>query len=124
MAKKSGNGHKGNGSGRTDDLLAQILAELQGHTAELQGLTQIQRGQGRQLTEVVDRLGKLEEETHAGFAELRSELAKTNAGLADLRGEVHEGFAELGSKIVSAVERDRRLEERVAKLEARFPEGR
>lgn len=92
MAKKSGNGH-GNDA---DATLADVVAELH-------GIGQILRGHGRQLTEVVGRLTKLEVTTAEGFADLRGRF---------------------DNLLERASERDRRLEERVAKLEARLPETR
>ena len=123
MAKKSGNGNgHANGKDPVVTAIHELTAEVVGMRGELivtntrlESVEQVLRGHGRQL-----------EALHAGQAETNACLAKVEDGLADLRAEVHEGFAELGSKIVSAAERDRHLEEdvrelgeRVARLEAR-----
>lgn len=105
MAKRSGNGngHKGNGADPVvtaiHELTSRVVERLEALETGQRGIEQVLRGHGEQLKAL-------------------------HQGLSDLRGDVHEGFAELGSKIVSAVERDRRLEERVAKLEAPTPEPR
>jgi hypothetical protein len=52
MAKKRANGN-GNGHDRSEDLLEKILTELK-------GLTHIQTGHGKQLREVIQRLGHVE----------------------------------------------------------------
>jgi BMFP domain-containing protein YqiC len=67
-------------------------------------------------------------ETNAKLGKLETEV---RAGFADLRAEIHEGFADVGQKLDSAADRDRHLEDRVqqlgdrvARLEARNPEPR
>jgi hypothetical protein len=75
-----------------------VVAELRGLRADtntrVESVEQVLRGHSRELSEVVDRLGRVE------------------GGLTDLRGKVHEGFAELGEKIDSAADRDRPPESR------------
>ena len=117
MAKKSGNGHKGNGKDPVVTALHELTAEVRGMREELTGLR----------TDTNARFGSLEQVLRGHGRQLEA----LHEGLADLRGELHEGFIDLGSKIVSAVERDRRLEsdvrglgERVARIEARLPETR
>ncbi len=118
MAKKSGNGHS---NGKAADL-GDVVAELR-RLGEGLALLQVTTAEGFAKSNArLERLEEVSLDNRRGLREVREELA-------NVRGEVHEGFADLGQKIVSAAERDSRLEgyvralaERVARLEsARTP---
>ncbi len=102
MAKKNGNG-RGNGKDPVVTAIHELTSKVVERLAALEvgqkGIEQILRGHGRQL-----------EALHAGQAE-------TTARLGRLVGRFH-------NLLHRARARDRRLEERVAKLEAREPETR
>ncbi|MHB8420596.1 MAG: hypothetical protein ACYDCL_21185 [Myxococcales bacterium] len=110
MAKKNGNGHKGNGAEPVVTAIHELTDVVRELQAGQKGIEQILRGHGRQL-----------EALHAGQAETNARLDQTNARL-DRLGDRFDNLLERAS------ERDRRLEddvrglgERLARLEGREP---